>query len=369
MNGQLLFFPWRRYLSPDEGRVAGERVLATPLPERAARGKELLLEEPSTILWLLHRLNELRESEPANVREEAEFLYCFLRKPKRKIGVLDERTFFLGEAALVATIVCRLLSRRDEAYRWLDRSEAGFRLSAKHVEDLSRLTYQKLALYVEERRFDEVLDLVDDLFDTFVNCEMAEEAIKTRFLQGAALRETGKLEEAIEVFEKIREWCRSLADGEKLFAMAANNLVLLYAAVRKPEQALCLAQEAAPVFRRLNNVFGLAKLHWAVGDALRAQRKLAEAIRTYREAQSEFAGLGMRADVASLHLVVADLLLELGQEPQAEWEVRAALPVITEEKMVPEGFAALSLLQQSVKARKLDRRALRELHGFFRHDR
>ena len=53
-------------------------------------------------------------------------------------------------------------------------------------------------------------------------------------------------------------------------------------------------------------------------------------------------------------------------EAQAEWEVRAALPIIEEEKMVPEGFAALTLLRESLRRRKLDRQALRNLHGYFR---
>jgi hypothetical protein len=76
----------------------------------------------------------------------------------------------------------------------------------------------------------------------------------------------------------------------------------------------------------------------------------------------------MRADIASLHLVIADLLLDLGQERQAEWEVRAALPVIEEEKMVPEGVAAYGLLLESVRRRSINRQALRDLHGYFRHD-
>ncbi|MGH9365598.1 MAG: hypothetical protein ACRD1B_10105, partial [Thermoanaerobaculia bacterium] len=137
----------------------------------------------------------------------------------------------------------------------------------------------------------------------------------------------------------------------------------------EPDKSLDLVRRAAPVFRRLNNLFGLAKLQWTVGDALRSQRDIAGAIEAYREAQKEFRGLGMRADVASLHLVIADLLLDLGQDRQAEWEVRTALPVIDEEKMVPEGVAAYGLLRESLRRRQINRQALRDLHGYFRHDR
>jgi DNA-directed RNA polymerase specialized sigma24 family protein len=84
-----------------------------------------------------------------------------------------------------------------------------------------------------------------------------------------------------------------------------------------------------------------------------------------REEQEEAEEMGLRGDVAAIHLVLADVLLDAGQEREAELEIRAALPIIDEEKMVPEGVAALSFLRESVRRRKIDRNALRELHGHF----
>jgi hypothetical protein len=63
--------------------------------------------------------------------------------------------------------------------------------------------------------------------------------------------------------------------------------------------------------------------------------------------------------------VLAELLLDVGQEREAELEIRAALPIIDEEKMVSEGLAALSLLQESLRHRKIDREALRQVHTHF----
>ena len=79
----------------------------------------------------------------------------------------------------------------------------------------------------------------------------------------------------------------------------------------------------------------------------------------------EFAQIGLRGDVAALQLVVADLLLDLGQDEAARREIVAALPAIDEIQMVPEGVAALALLRESVRGRGIDRAALRELHGYF----
>jgi len=110
----------------------------------------------------------------------------------------------------------------------------------------------------------------------------------------------------------------------------------------------------------------LSKLQWSIGDLLRGQGKVSEAVDAYRSALRESEEIGLRGDVAAIHLVLADVLLEARQEAQAEWEVRAALPIIDEENMVPEGFAALTLLRESLRRRKIDRQALRNLHGYFR---
>jgi hypothetical protein len=102
-----------------------------------------------------------------------------------------------------------------------------------------------------------------------------------------------------------------------------------------------------------------------MGDLFRVTGQPSPAVEAYRSAQIEFAEIGMRGDVAALQLVVADLLLDLGQDEAARREILAALPAIDEIQMVPEGMAALALLRESVRGRRIDRAALRELHGYF----
>jgi hypothetical protein len=63
---------------------------------------------------------------------------------------------------------------------------------------------------------------------------------------------------------------------------------------------------------------------------------------------------------------LAQTLLEAGQPREAEWQILAALPTIDEEKMVPEGFAAVALLRESVRQRKTDPKALLELREYLR---
>jgi tetratricopeptide (TPR) repeat protein len=106
----------------------------------------------------------------------------------------------------------------------------------------------------------------------------------------------------------------------------------------------------------------LVKLQWSMGDLLKEQGKRAAALEAYQQALGGAGELGMRGDVAAIHLVVADFLLEAGEDAQAEREIRAALPIIEEERMLPEGIAALSLLRESLRRQQIDHQALRDLH-------
>ena len=136
MSGRVL--PFRhRPLSSEAGMKAAERVLAVPLDERVAKARALHLEDPETLLALCGMLRSRIMTSPSSVLEEAEFLYRFIETPKREIGLFDERDYFLGEAALIAGGACRYLSRREEAWIWFDRAEAGFRHTMNAPGELS----------------------------------------------------------------------------------------------------------------------------------------------------------------------------------------------------------------------------------------
>lgn len=365
MPADVIRFPWHSAtLSLEAARAAAQQVLATPLADRAAKASELHLEDAEQLLALCDLLRGRLESSPSTVRDDAEFLYAFLEVPKRPIGKFEEREYYLGELALTAGIACRLLARREEARRWFDRAETVFVLTQNSSAHLARLGYQRLAVRAEERQFDAVMELSKRWSESFVALGLPEEALKCRFLEAHALKETDRLAEAKQAFREVGQEAKRLCN-DTLAAIAAQNLCQIHAFVGEAEEALRMAREAAPIFRRLDNRVNLAKLQLGLGYLLRGQRQLDPAIEAYRDAQRQFAEIGMQADVAATHLVLADLLLDAGQPAQAEWEIRSALPVIEEFKLVPEGIAALSLLRDSVRQRQIDRQALRSLNGYF----
>lgn len=364
--GGLIRFPRRRrrQITPAQARAAAERTLATPAAERVGKEDELLLESAETLLVLCERLRGQLDASPATAHEEADYLYRYLDKPKREIGLFDERDYFLGETALIAATACRHLSLREDAKRWLDRSEAGFRNTVNGSAEWARVSYQRLALRMEEREFEEVLDLAPSLFDNLVNRGMGEHALKCRLLEAAALMELGRALEAAKLFENLCELTAS-AGKEDLLAHAYTNLIQCHVMLGESDKALAASREAYSLLHRVGNRISLAKVHWFLANLLREQRNFVAAVETYRGAQEEFRLLKMQADVAAIHLIVADMLIEVGQDSQARWEIQAALPVIDEQKMVPEAMAALVLLRQSLRNHRINREALRELHGYF----
>ena len=64
---------------------------------------------------------------------------------------------------------------------------------------------------------------------------------------------------------------------------------------------------------------------------------------------------------ARIRLVLAETLLAFGRDTEAEAEILAALPTIQEGKLRPEGVGALFLLRESVRRRKTDSKALRQV--------
>lgn len=366
MSSNVVLFP-RRPISSEQARLAAETWLSVPREDRETKARELFLDDPETVLEVLLLLPSRLETLPAAVRDDAEFVYRFLeRLPEKDAGrfLFDERAFCLGEAARIAAVACRHLSRRNEARLWLDRADAGFRRSVHSEAYLAKVGYQRLALYTEERRFREVMELLPWLVESFEKSELPEDALKCRYLEGQVLIETGQLEEAATLFRDVVRRAETLGNG-KLIGSAYVNLIQVYGRLSRAEEAVAVSKVAVPLLQALNNRIDLAKVHWGLGMLFHAQGNPSAAVEAFRAAQGEFTEIGMRADVAALHLVVADLLLENGQEKQARWEIQAALPAIDELSLVPEGVAALALLRQSLQNPRINRQALRDLHGYF----
>ena len=86
------------------------------------------------------QLWELINTTPADVAEESPRIYQWLSAKTARDFFFDERDFFLGESALLAAGSFRLLGKREETERWLDRADASFRHTVAPAAHLARVS-------------------------------------------------------------------------------------------------------------------------------------------------------------------------------------------------------------------------------------
>jgi tetratricopeptide (TPR) repeat protein len=188
-----------------------------------------------------------------------------------------------------------------------------------------------------------------------------EDALKLRFLEAACWAEMGRTRDAIAVSREMLVEARN-AGSEHLAALAASNLALYLGTEGKLEEAKKWVAEALAQLQRAGDNAHLVRVGKALGTMLRVNEPTA-ALLAYREAHEQARKLGLRGDLAELSLMIAELRLHAGQFEEAELEIRAALPIINEEKMVAEGIAAMSLLREAVRRRQIDKKGPRDVHG------
>jgi tetratricopeptide (TPR) repeat protein len=362
-SARVLRFPKRHAkcrLSPQEASALAAEYLEVPVSDRSEDLVETVLSDADVLLSLLALLKGRRDADPAGVAAEAAFAYGRISKRNGVIGLFDERDYVLGEFASLASTAQRFLGNREEAFRWLDRAEAAFRHTVNPGPGMANVAYARLALRYELGRFEDVLELLPSLISSFDRLGMQAEAFKSEILRADALRGCDRLSEARQLLAEICDGKPESVDAG-LMGQALFRLGQCAALEGETDSALESYRRAVPLLQTANQRIALASLRAVVAETLRLKGQLGEALESYRSAQSDYAQLEMRTWVAHLGIMISELLLALDRPREAEWEILQALPTIEEQKMVPEGFAAVALLRESVKRRKTDPNALREL--------
>ena len=291
---------------------------------------------------------------------QASSIYWSLRAKDGSCGLFDEADYFLGETALLAASALRILGEREETETWLQRAEAGFRHTVNPGPLLAQCAYVRLALQYDKRRYQEVLDLLPSLLESFGKFGMRAESAKTRFMEAMTLKECSRRGEAFEKFTALRD---TLDEAQETGLLGQVHLEIgaYHAWKSRYQEALGSYQKALTLLSRTNRPHAVAHLKMTVGETLQFQGRLASAVEAYRDGIAAYIELRTSAYAAYGRIVLAEALIELGRNREAEWEILAALPTIEEQRMVPEGFAAVALLRESVRRRKTDPNALRDL--------
>lgn len=363
LSAKILPFPSRpgvAWLSPQEAELEALDYLAIRFDERTNADRERFLSNPDILLSLCAVLR--RDAAPAVVERETREIYEWIARPGFSLGVFDERDYALGEFALLASGASRVLGKREEALLWLDRAEAGFRHTMNPAPGLANVAYSRLALRFEMGRYQHVLELAPSLESSFRKLRMEVEGAKCALLLAMTLKQTGENLRAIESLTELHEIPALRADAP-LRARILSELGDLRQLEGQLDLAMTAFQKALALLEDRDVCAARADLKLYVGGVHRAMGSLEEAKLAFRAAQGDYHALEMRGQVAYTHLVIAETLLEMRRDREAEWEILAALPAIDEIQMVPEAFAAAALLRESVQRRKTDPQALQELRA------
>jgi tetratricopeptide (TPR) repeat protein len=361
-SARVLRFPsqaCRISLKPAEALGIAEEYLRTSAEDRSDALRERVLSNPDVLMAVLGELGRLRDSGPKAVLEETETIYVWLRAASA-IGVFDERDYFLGEAAHLAGVASRHLGHREDANRWLDRAESHFRHTLNPGPSLANVGYVRLSLAFESGRYDDLLELIPSIRRTFERLRMSEESAKCLLLEGMTLKKVGRTADALGLLLPIRDW-EAASVTSALKGRIVSEIGDLCQLENRVDDAMSAYQEALGILGNTTVSQARADLKMFVGEAYRTRGSFEVALEAFRSAVADYLALGLTSRTAYLRIYVADTLLQLNRNREAEWEILAALPTIEEQKMVPEGFAAVALLKESVRRRKTDPNALREL--------
>lgn len=362
-TGRLLQFPRhsvREAMAPDQAMIAARSYFELQIEERGPECRDRVLSNPDVLMAVCLLLRDHAEVSPADVAKEAGQLYAAISKTSHFPGLFDEKQYFLGETALLMGRALRHLGKREEAELWLDRADAGFRLTVNSGPVLANVAYARLALRYDWHRYQDVIELLPSLVQTFETLRMDHEAAKCRYLEAVCWKQLGERTKSVEVLEQLRA-ARSTAEQPALMGQTLVDLGEYHATEGRYDAAMTFYREALECLARGNRPISVAHLKWSVAETLRAKGDLGQAVEAFRGSQRDFQELGVATYAARVRLETAESLLALGRPREAEWELLAALPTIEEQQMAPEGFAAVALLKESVRQRKTDPNALREL--------
>lgn len=364
-EARILRFPDRASgrRSPGDVVATAKSYLAQGVEGRQGLDAESFYRDLDVLLSICGLLRERINTNPSEVLSEAGRIFAWVSSQGQSLGYFDERDFFLGESALLAGSACRLLGENAETELWLDRADASYRHTINPTPSLARVAYARLSLRYDMGRYNDVLELLPSVALTFEKLGLYAELGKCHLLQAMSLKELGRTGEAAARLQCMLSG-PEFASETSLRGTAMLSLGNIRSQEGDQEQALVAYRAAQPLLESSQRYSTLADLKGLVAEMLHQLGQIGAAIDAYRESVGDLVSLGMQTRAAYMRVVLSETLLEAGRPREAEWELLAALPTINEQQMVPEGFAAVVLLQESVRQRKTDPKALSELRQY-----
>jgi len=334
--------------------------LRIPIRERSEDLKRRYLSDESVLLTLLSHLEVQRKSNSSEVGPASAALYEWIAATGTQAGLDDELVEYMAASVALTTLGAKISAQhREDVPMWFDRAERHIGSCRGTMLLRAVLQHRRLCNLYLDSDYVTALEQIDPVIKRFQELRMSESAVKTLFLKALILKESGRLEEALAMFDQVRHHARNQGiSGMEGFAVSQSAQIrgaqgLLTDAIRLAREGLELSKEGG--------LLALAAAQGTVGELLRDRGDFEASIGAYAACGNTYQKGGFFGLAAYMRVLVAEVLLLAGRPREAGAEVLAALPTIERHWLAQEGLAAVGILREAIRQQQADPEALRQL--------
>jgi len=322
---------------------------------------EVIANGPEAVFQALLYLRDLGEAAPESAAQAAIQIFHSLEVDRLRLPQ-DLQAFFLGESARLAGTFLRFVGNLVEVERWAELSESHFQGDRNPTPALARVAFLRMAVAYAQSRWD--FRAAERLEHLFAELGMEEDRIKCRIVWAASLKTAGRFLEALEVLEPLRRSRTQIRAG--LYGWALLHSGDIHQICGDYQLALEELTEAGNLLREGRQSSGLADVNSMISGIYRSHGMIDEALLLLKSSFQEHTRLGLTSLVANDRILIAETYLAMGRPGEAELEIRAALPVLQEQAMIPEAVIAVSLLREAIRRQHRESKMPREIREHLR---
>lgn len=264
-----------------------------------------------------------------------------------KDGASEELVFFAGDVAYNAACCFRHLGKFRAHGVWLSLASELFKQTSLPGPYLSRIVWSGLVSLYDRHQFG-VVGAIPRITTAFRNYGMTEDQLRSIFFEAHALKSVGRFVDSRSKFETARR-CAAIAGDDVMVGSSLVGVAECTAQLGEPELALRLLGVAAGLLNQAGVPMGIAGLHAAVGEVLRNEGNLDDAVSEYQKAMATYHAGGFSFQVAYVRLILADTLIAAGRGGEAIRVLAEAFPVIEQEGAEVDAVAAVALLREAMR--------------------
>ena len=246
----------------------------------------------------------------------------------------DVRTHLAGECAVSAGVATRHLGRFRESAAWNLRAEESYGATETGRYFLPQVAFLKLCVAYNRHEPNQVLDRISAVIADLERVGPPEQLWRSRFLEAAALKDAGRFDESLSRFQELILGLESQSD-HVLMSLALSNVAEVFAKCGNHGKAMACLQHSLELLKDSDVPWVIANVQSALGEVLRDQGRLAEAIVSYQAAVETYVDSRMDSNAAYIRIVLAETLLAAGRHEDAAAEILRALPVVERERLAP----------------------------------